>query len=104
MPGKCIPPSVCGVWRLEFCWHRLGLVKRAPPLRHAPARNGGSSPWLCLLFRAPSIGVAMEKRPHDGQENDFEIERERPVANVIEVAGNTLRNRCVATPSVDLRP
>src|SRR5688572_26406212 len=54
--------------------------------------------------RPPSVRMLVEKAPEKRQPHDLQIEADRPVLDVIEVVLDTLLERRVAAPPVDLRP
>src|SRR5688572_12556986 len=49
-------------------------------------------------------GTALEQTPDEGQPHDLDVERHRPVLDVVEVVLDALLERGVAAPAVHLRP
>src|SRR6185503_9949965 len=47
---------------------------------------------------------ALEQTPDEGQPHDLQVERHRPVLDVIEVVFNSFLQRCISTPTIDLGP
>ena len=50
------------------------------------------------------ISVSIPKTVHYSHEDDLQIKEQRPVLNVVEVVLDTLIDRCVSAPSVNLGP
>src|SRR5580765_7944130 len=50
------------------------------------------------------VGMLVEEAPDDRQPDDFEVETDRPVLDVVEVVLDALVERRVAAPAVHLRP
>src|SRR5690242_15523891 len=81
----------------------------SPRSRNASARCEPMNPAAPVMttramVRTGSVGVLVEEALHDRQPHDLQVERDRPVLDVVEVVLDALLDRGVAAPAVDLRP
>ena len=63
-----------------------------------------SSPLIVLINISSSIRVPMPPAVAESHQQDLQVEPDRPVADVVEVALNAMAERGVAAPAVDLGP
>src|SRR4051812_41269174 len=107
-PARCAMLSTLPVSRLSMpttvqprsssVSDRCDPMKPAAPVMTALGMCG-SSPVLASV----SEGVAMEAA-HQRQPHDLDVERDRPVLDVVEIVLDPLLERRVAAPAVDLGP
>src|SRR5436190_18121258 len=72
-----------------------------------PRSRSVSLRWEPMKPAAPVmtvLGIALEEASHECEPHDFEIERHRPVLDVIQVVLDPLFERRIAAPPIDLRP
>src|SRR6186713_3058153 len=98
-PARCAMLSTLPVSRLSM------------PTTDQPRLSSVSERWEPMKPAAPvmtALGMVSEGRTveaaHQRQPHDLEIERDRPVLDVVEVVLDALLERGVAAPAVDLRP
>src|SRR5215510_4312441 len=51
-----------------------------------------------------SVGITLKQIPLESQKENFDIEPQTPISNVVKVVRHALRDRRIATPAVHLSP
>src|SRR3954466_5760629 len=77
------------------------------PTTEWPRSRSVSLRWEPMNPAAPVmtvLGIALEEASDERKPHDFEIERQRPVVDVVQVVLDSLFERGVAPPAVGLRP
>src|SRR6187401_3871390 len=91
---------------------RSPVTRLSIPMTESPRARSVSQRWDPMKPAAPVTTMraivfrsgALEQTPDEGQPHDLQVERHRPVLDVIEVVLNSLLQRRVPTPAIDLRP
>src|SRR4029450_695537 len=91
---------------------RSPVIRLSIPMTESPRARSVSQRCDPMKPAAPvttmramvSGSGALEETPDEGQPHDLQVECHRPVLDVVEVVLNTLLQRRVPTPAIDLRP
>src|SRR6187200_1422994 len=91
---------------------RSPVTRLSMPMTESPRARSVSQRWDPMKPAAPVTTMratvcrsgALEQTPDEGQPHDLQVERHRPVLDVIEVVFNSFLQRCISTPTVDLGP
>src|SRR5262245_12855962 len=67
-------------------------------------RNPAAPVTSTLGIARTSVGVLLSEAAEEREDEDLDVEQERPVLDVVEVVLDALLDRRVAAPAVDLRP
>src|SRR4029078_11926090 len=76
--------------------------QRCDPMKPAPPVT--SVLGIQEAFVDRSVGVGLTKPPERGEEEDLDVEKERPILDVVEIEFDPLLQARIAAPAVDLRP
>src|SRR5215471_5514700 len=86
---------------------RCLLVTRVRGYKREPVPPGRMTPFIPRRppqkLRLVSVSVS-NQRPPDGQKDDLQVERQTPMAQIVEVVLHPAGDGRVASPSVHLRP
>src|SRR5262245_46099639 len=88
------------------------VIRLSMPMTESPRASSVSQRCDPMKPAAPVTTIrdisvvsgALEETADEGQPHDLQIERHRPVLDVVEVVFNTFLQRGIPAPAVDLRP